>query len=169
MTPHEISLAAIEYWNSNDREAWRSLVADDFQFEGDVFGKDGWLAVLDQWHSAFPDCHMELEGMVCDERSCAAELLFTGTHTGTLRVGAPPGEVDLPPTGKRVTVRFGNFWTTNADGLLTSFAAYGVPGGLIDSGVIPGVQLPAGFAVQPKYAGSGLQGRPIATGPAIPG
>lgn len=104
-------------------------------------------------------------GFVADGRSCAGEILFTGTHPGTLKLGDPPG---ITPTGDRVTSCYGNFWKTNTQGLLADFSAYGVACGLIAQGVMPGVQLPAGIKGQPKYAGSGLVPRAILSKAEIP-
>jgi steroid delta-isomerase-like uncharacterized protein len=153
VTPREIAGKLVEYWNAHDLDSWRSLVTDDFQFAGEVIGKDGWRQILADWSSAFPDGRFDMTGMVTDEHSAACEITFTGTQKQDLNVG-PAGEPSMiTARGKQVVIRFSAFFTVNSDGLITSNAAYGVTGGLIDNGLIDSLPLPKGAAGQPEYQG----------------
>ena len=165
MTPKEVVQAGFDAWNRRDRDAFRSLVSDDFQFEGEPAGPDGWLAVMDVWAKAFPDNRMEIASMIGDEEGVACEATFTGTQTGSLEDQQNP---PLPPTGKRVTIHFATYQRVLNEKLV-SFAGYGVMGSLIEAGV-GGLQatvngVPVNIHAQPSYPGTGLHQRAVAGKP----
>lgn len=69
--------------------------------------------------TAFPDGAFSFAGQVVTEDAAAVELVFAGTNTGPL--AAPGGEI--PPTGKRVTIRSASILRFK-DGLIASEHAY---------------------------------------------
>jgi predicted ester cyclase len=97
----------VDRWNAHDREGWKAVYALE-HFEalapGDVrlLGAEGADTFWDTWNEAFPDNQLTAMSMHEDATWGVLEARFTGTHTGTLR--GPAGEI--PPTGKRVDVRF---------------------------------------------------------------
>jgi predicted ester cyclase len=50
---------------------------------------------------AFPDCRFTIDDMIAEGDQVVTKKTFTGTHTGELN--------GIPPTGKRVTLRFADF------------------------------------------------------------
>jgi len=69
--------------------------------------------------AAFPDGTFSHISRVLTDDAAAAELLFTGTHTGPL--ATPNGEI--PPTGKRVTLHSASIMRFK-NGLIASEHAY---------------------------------------------
>jgi predicted ester cyclase len=65
-------------------------------------GRDDVLGFLQVFWEAFPDAHNEVVRVIAEGPIVAAEGTFAGTHTGTLRT--PQG--DVPPTGRRVEMRW---------------------------------------------------------------
>lgn len=161
MTPKEVVRAGFDAWNRRDREAFKSLVSDDFQVEGEPAGPDGWLAVMDTWVKAFPDNQMEVTSMIGDEDGVACEVTFTGTQTGAL---VDQNNPELPATGKPATIYFATYQRV-VNEKLVSFAGYGVMGSLIEQG-LGGLQAtvrgePVTIHAQPSYPGTGLHRRAI--------
>jgi predicted ester cyclase len=101
---------AYKHWNAGDGNGWRGLAAGDCEVEasGGFTGKgpDGFAAIYELWHDAFPDCSLTMRELVTDGDRAMAEATFTGTHTGVLRT--PAGEV--APTGRRVDVDYVDAW-----------------------------------------------------------
>jgi len=70
---------------------------------GDIHGLDGFkYEVLKPFYTSFPDYYVENEIEVADEEWVAATGILTGTHQGEW--------LDIPPTGKPVTMRYSDFW-----------------------------------------------------------
>jgi predicted ester cyclase len=69
--------------------------------------------------TAFPDGAFSHTGQVLADDAAAAELVFTGTHTGPL--ATPNGAI--PPTGKHVTLHSASIMRFK-DGLIASEHAY---------------------------------------------
>ena len=68
------------------------VVAPGVEFHG-VDQVAGWIQVF---LTAFPDLHHDVRSVLEVDGGCAAEVRFSGTHTGPL--ASPQG--DIPPTGK---------------------------------------------------------------------
>ncbi len=69
--------------------------------------------------TAFPDMRITVRKLVADGDSVAAEVRFTGTHSGPMHM--PTGEV--PPTGRTIDVEAADFITVE-NGLVTSWRVY---------------------------------------------
>lgn len=114
MTTQEIKeLVRTVYDAYNERDFGRSaaVVADDVELinvaTGQVFrGREGFLAFLNGWATAFPDSKVEVVGLKAAEDGASVEFFGRGTHTGPL--AGPAGTI--PPTGRRVDVRFHDAW-----------------------------------------------------------
>ena len=108
-------------WNSKDANAdpWTAeaeLVAPD----GQTRGRDQILGWLRGYWEAFPDAHNEIVRSISSGVLVAAEGRMTGTHTGTL--WTPSG--DIPPTGKRVEVRWMAMFETAGDELISEHSYF---------------------------------------------
>lgn len=93
---------------------------------------------LQAYFTAFPDMQVEVQSMLETGDRVAAEVRFTGTHTGPL--AGPGGE--LPPSGKRIDMQAADFLTVSG-GQITSWRVY------IDMGTFMG-QL--GLGPAPSHA-----------------
>ncbi len=92
----------VEEWNRGNREGVYTLFAQDFVDHhpqpGQAPGVEGARQGLGRLFDAFPDSQLTLELLVAEEDKVADCGVLTGTHTGSL--------FGVPPTGKRVTIRF---------------------------------------------------------------
>ena len=93
-------------WNGHDLDGILAMMTDDVVFEapGGMRG-EGKAACLDfygSWFTAFPDAHVEINGLHVIDDVAIEEGTFTGTHDGVLR--SPMG--DVPPTGRSVKVDY---------------------------------------------------------------
>lgn len=64
-------------------------------------GRDQVRGYIQIFWSAFPDGRVTAGAQIVTDDACVTESVFNGTHTGTL--STPDG--DIPPTGKRVSLR----------------------------------------------------------------
>ena len=104
-------IAAVNDRNS-DADPWAAdaqMVAPGAQ----VSGRDEVLGFLGVFHEAFPDLRLENVQLVVDGSAAAAEGTLTGTHDGVLH--SPGG--DIPPTGRRVELRWAAVYATDGDTL----------------------------------------------------
>jgi len=104
-------VAALNDRNS-DADPWAAdaqMVAPGAQ----ASGRDEVLGFLGVFQEAFPDLRLEMEQLVSDGAAAAAEGTLTGTHDGVLH--APGG--DIPPTGRRVELRWAAVYATDGDTL----------------------------------------------------
>ena len=111
-------------FNQRDIDRATSLVTDDFELQdvpaGLTFrGSQG----LNQWLQTFltagPDAKAEVQTTIEAGEWVATEHVGTFTHTGPLL--SPAGEV--PPTGRRVELRFAEIYKVK-EGKLTEMRAY---------------------------------------------
>jgi steroid delta-isomerase-like uncharacterized protein len=104
-----------EALNAKDYEAHHRYWHEDMIWHGppgfsDLHGIEEFKRkCLDPIYGAFPDYHAVNEIEFADEDWVAATGLVTGTHMGPY--------LGLEPTGKRITMRFSDFWSVK-DGLL---------------------------------------------------
>jgi predicted ester cyclase len=104
-------IAAMNDRNS-DADPWAAdaqMVAPGAQ----ASGRDEVLGFLGVFQEAFPDLRLEIEQLVSDGAAAAAEGTLTGTHDGVLHT---PGG-DVPPTGRRVELRWAAVYATDGDTL----------------------------------------------------
>jgi len=100
----------------NDRDSDADPWAADAQMVApgaQASGRDEVLGFLGVFQEAFPDLRLEIEQLVSDGAAAAAEGTLTGTHDGVLH--APGG--DIPPTGRRVELRWAAVYATDGDTL----------------------------------------------------
>jgi predicted ester cyclase len=104
-------IAAMNDRNS-DADPWAAdaqMVAPGSQ----ASGRDEVLGFLGVFQEAFPDLRLEIEQLVSDGAAAAAEGTLTGTHDGVLHT---PGG-DIPPTARRVELRWAAVYATDGDTL----------------------------------------------------
>ncbi|KRE45082.1 hypothetical protein ASG92_12170 [Arthrobacter sp. Soil736] len=111
-------------WDQHDAAAFTALLADEFTFS-DVMAPEPFRsreqvqAYMEGWFTAFPDMRVKTTSRVVTEDQVAAEVEFTGTNTGPLRMGSQ----EVPATGKSVTGT-GTYFASIEDGKFVSFRAY---------------------------------------------
>lgn len=82
-------------------------------------GIDAFIAYSQAFHTAFPDGQIKADSQIESGDTIVVEGHFTGTNTGPLR--SPAGE--LPPTGRRLDMRFSDIFQTK-DGRVVSHRIY---------------------------------------------
>lgn len=120
----ELVRTVYDAYNERDFARSAAQVADDVELvnvaTGQVFrGRDGFLAFLNGWATAFPDSRVEVMALKAVDVGAAVEFVGRGTHTGPL--AGPAGTI--PPTGRRVEVCFHDAWEVK-DGRITSGRTY---------------------------------------------
>jgi steroid delta-isomerase-like uncharacterized protein len=89
-----------EGWNARNPAAFDGLIAEEFVSHtpsGEFEGLDGYKRLYETYVGAFPDCRFTIDHLVGEGEMVSLSYTFSGTHTGPLQ--------DVPPTGKRVSVR----------------------------------------------------------------
>lgn len=130
--------AGMAAWDSHDADALLALFADEFVWRDvavpePITTEAGVREYLDTWFTAFPDLRSRSLNRVIGEGSIAAELEFTGTNTGPLRMG----DSELPATGVSV-VGHGSYFSRVRDGKIVEFSSYpDLAGLLMQLGAIP--------------------------------
>lgn len=126
-------------WDQHDPAAFAGLLADEFTFS-DVMAPEPFRsreqvqAYMDTWFTAFPDMRVKTTSRVVSEDQVAAEVEFTGTNTGPLRMGSQ----EVPATGKSVTGT-GTYFASVKDGKIASFRAHpDVASMMAQLGLMPG-------------------------------
>lgn len=111
-------------WDQHNTAEFTGLLADDFTFS-DVMtpepfhSREQVKSYMDAWFSAFPDMHLKTTRRVVSDDEVAAEVEFTGTNTGPLRMG----NQEIPATGKSV-VGSGTYFASIRDGKIVSFRVH---------------------------------------------
>lgn len=111
-------------FNDGDLSRAAECVADDFELvdvaAGQTFqGPDGCRRWLRMFRDALPDARTELVNVVADGARVASEHVGRGTHSGPFVT--PAGTI--PPTGRPVELRIGEFYEVR-DGKIISLIAY---------------------------------------------
>lgn len=126
-------------WDQHDVAAFTALLADDFTFS-DVMApeplrsREEVQAYMEAWFTAFPDMHLKSTSRVVAEDQVAAEVEFTGTNTGPLRMGSQ----EIPATGRPVTGT-GTYFASVKEGKISSFRAHpDVASMMAQLGLMPG-------------------------------
>jgi steroid delta-isomerase-like uncharacterized protein len=109
MAADTASVARSLYTIFNDKafEQLRNIVADTCEWRnmatGESFrGAEGMIAFQQGWAAAFPGSKTEILSVTADGNRAVVEFVGRGIHGGVFRT--PLG--DIPPTGKRIEVRF---------------------------------------------------------------
>ena len=93
-------------FNAHDFDRFAEVLADDVVLKapGGMHGegKAACTAFFGSWFGAFPDAHVDIQGVHIIDDVVVEEGTFTGTQDGVLR--GPMG--DVPPTGRRVKVDY---------------------------------------------------------------
>ena len=103
----EIARTLYDAYNSRNFERSMALADPDVKWlnlsTGQTFeGKEGLLAYMTGWATAFPDSKVNILNMTADEDTIVTEFAGRGTHDGVL--ATPAG--DIPPTGRPIDVPF---------------------------------------------------------------
>lgn len=85
-----------EGWNKGNVEVFGETIADSvlFHYAGSPkkYSLEQMSQIVLQWREAFPDLHMNIEGLVTEGNRAAARLTLTGTHEGTWAGADPTGK-----------------------------------------------------------------------------
>ena len=120
----------------NDRDSDADPWAADAQMVApgaQVSGRDEVLGFLGVFHEAFPDLRLENVQLVVDGSAAAAEGTLTGTHDGVLH--SPGG--DIPPTGRRIELRWAAVYATDGDTLKSEHLVFDQMDFLGQLGLVP--------------------------------
>jgi len=111
-------------WDTHDVDSFAAMFADDFVYTVDTV--EGTMTSLDQVReymsglfTAFPDMRVQELNRVIGDDALAAEVEFTGTNSGPLRMGG----MELPATGRQITSH-GTYFARAEDGKITEFHAH---------------------------------------------
>jgi len=111
-------------WDTHDVDSFAAMFADDFVNTDDTV--EGTMTSLDQVReymsglfTAFPDMRVQELNRVIGDDALAAEVEFTGTNSGPLRMGG----MELPATGRQITSH-GTYFARAEDGKITEFHAH---------------------------------------------
>lgn len=120
----ELGRKAMEDFNKRDLESIERRAHSDISViniaSGEVFhGPKGLRAYLERWTTAFPDAKAEVDRITASEDGYVVEFIGSGTNAGPLVT--PLGS--LPPTGRRISLRFAES-THVRDGKLTDTRLY---------------------------------------------
>jgi steroid delta-isomerase-like uncharacterized protein len=125
-------------WNEQDFDAWLAMLADDFVWRDitvpeTMTTREAARAYMQGWFTAFPDLQVVVTSRVVGDDSVAAEVLFTGTNTGTLSMSG----IQIPATGKGVTAR-GAYFVRIRDGKMAEFSTHpDAAGMMVQLGLLP--------------------------------
>ena len=81
-----------EIWNQKKPERINYFVTEDytrFSPTGTLQGAQGLRQDYDTYVSAFPDCHIQIEDLICEGDQVGARFIATGTHSGKFGEVAP--------------------------------------------------------------------------------
>ena len=96
---------------------------------GDMKGRDVFAQLVEQWRSAVPDVHCEVENIIVDGDRAAWVVRTTGTHTGD--------ELGFPATGKSFETVSPNMGVLRDGKAAEHWAEQGMFSMLVQIGIIP--------------------------------
>lgn len=120
-------------WGDQDAAKTAGFVADGAAWEdmtgvGALPDREAMRQYVEGWNVAFPDLTARTVSAVADGDRVAAEVEFTGIHTGPMGMG--PGRPPLEATGRRITGR-GVFFGRVRDGKFVELRTYPDVGGVL--------------------------------------
>jgi steroid delta-isomerase-like uncharacterized protein len=115
----------MEAWNNQDIDGFLAQFGDEFVWNDltvpePMTTREQARQYMQGWFTAFPDMRATVVNRVVGENAVAAELQFTGTNTGPLRMGG----MEIPATGKSVVGRGSYFVKVGEDGKATEFSSH---------------------------------------------
>jgi predicted ester cyclase len=97
-----------DMWNHADEQVARAILSPTLAFRGSIGelrqGAEGFILYMRKIHAAFAQYHCRIDDLIAAEDRAAAQMTFTGIHSGSLW-----GEV---PTGKPIGWAGAAFFTT---------------------------------------------------------
>jgi steroid delta-isomerase-like uncharacterized protein len=129
MTTEEVvklNREVLDTWNKHDTEKFLSLcdanvVWKDTGVPQSYTGKEGARKFFNMWTTAFPDFRLNLIKTIANENSIACEIEFTGTNTGSMKMGDAP---EMPATNKKVTANRGSYFAWFKNGKVIEVHSY---------------------------------------------
>jgi predicted ester cyclase len=91
-------------------------------------GPESFRQAVSLWRTAFPDVHVSVEDMACEDDRVYCRFITRGTHTGPL--------MGLPPTGRPVTVHEMSCHRVAGGQVVESWIGDNVPRILLDIGAL---------------------------------
>ncbi len=106
----QLARTSLDEFNRGDLEAMLDDLAPDYVYDETGTGRHitdthEFMAALRGWKTALPDVAGTVERAVVDGDTIALEVVWRGTHTGTL--ATPTG--DIPATGRSIEV-YATLW-----------------------------------------------------------
>ncbi len=116
--------AGMSAWDAHDAEAFVNLFADDFTWYDwgspePIRDKEGAKRFFSNWMTAFPDMRVTSRSRVIGDDAVAAEIEWSGTNTGSMRMG----DTEIPPSNRRITGR-GTYIARVKDGKIAEFRSH---------------------------------------------
>lgn len=125
-------------WDNHKPDSFVEMLADDFVLRDvtlpePITTKDEAASYVQSWLVAFPDLHLRSKNRVIGDDSVAAEIEFTGTNTGPLKMG----KMVLPPTGRSVVGR-GSYFVKVKNNQVVEFSSHpDAMGMMVQLGLMP--------------------------------
>ena len=120
-----LNKAVVDAWNTHDTEKFLALCDENVVWTDSgnpqpYKGKKGAREFYELWNIAFPDFKLSLVSTVANENTVASQLEFSGTNSGILKMG----DMQAPPTNKKVTANKGACFAWFKDNKLTAVSSY---------------------------------------------
>ena len=122
--------------DTHDRGAILDTYTDDVEIRAPGTELDGRVAAaawIDVFLLAFPDLHHDILASVEADNQVAAEVRFTGSHTGPL--ASPSG--DIAPTGKTVILDYADILRFTGEQLQSEHVYFDQAAFLTQLGLLP--------------------------------
>jgi predicted ester cyclase len=124
-------------WNAKDKEAFIANFAENAEITGPgglvLHGLAGVEKLWEVWQCALPDNQGAIGNVFASGDRACAEVLFKGTHTGTLSIA----DGRIPATGRWVCIPITQVHTICDDRFMSSHLYFDQFGLLAELGLIP--------------------------------
>jgi predicted ester cyclase len=101
----------------------------NYSFPAPVPGPEGFKEVMGMFFQAFPDIHETTEDVIAEGDKVATRGYFRGTHSGEF--------MNIPATGKQVTVSYIDIWRVENGKLVENWVQMDLYGMMQQLGVVP--------------------------------
>lgn len=127
--------------NRRDLDAHLELLDDSYVWESDTFpapvkGREAIRQTFNEYFSAFPDMHLEIEHILVSGDHLAVRWCITGTHKGEF--------MSIAPTNRKVTLHGCNVHEVKNDRFVKTFGYYDRLAMREQLGVVPALAKAAG-------------------------